>query len=186
MEDSEIVDLYWQREEIAIQETEYKYGAYLTKIAYNVLFDIEDSKEVVNDTYLKAWNSMPVHKPKFLLAYLGKITRQLSIDIFRKKHSKKRICSEYLISLSELEECVTETETPEQKIEFQVLSDTISAYLRSLPKEACNAFICRYFFMDSIREIALYLGTSEARIKSMLYRCRKGLKEYLEQEGFIV
>ena len=90
MKDAEIVALYWDRNEAAIQQTQKKYGAYLSKIAYNILSDFEDSRECVNDTYLKAWNSMPTHRPSVLSTYLGKIARQLSIDVFRKKNSTKR------------------------------------------------------------------------------------------------
>ena len=93
MKDAEIVDLYWERNEAAIQQTQQKYGAYLSKIAYNILSDFEDSKECVNDTYLKAWNSMPTHRPSVLSTYLGKIARQLSIDLFRRKNSTKRYAS---------------------------------------------------------------------------------------------
>ena len=106
MQDEMIVDLYWQRNENAILETEQKYGPYLTKIAYNILADFEDSKERVNDTYLKAWNSMPPHRPSVLSTYLGKITRQLSIDWLRTQNRAKRKSSEYALSLSELEDCV--------------------------------------------------------------------------------
>lgn len=186
MDDDKIVNLYWQRDESAIRETESKYGKYLIRIAYNVLFDLEDSKESVNDTYLKAWNSMPPHKPGILSTYLGKITRQTSIDRYRKKNSQKRRGSEYVISLSELEECVSKEAAPEQAIELQVLADAISAYLRSLPGENRNIFVCRYYFMDSIREISAYSGASESKIKSILYRTRNGLKSYLEKEGFVL
>lgn len=184
MDDDKIVNLYWQRDQSAIRETESKYGRYLMRIAYNVLFDPEDSKESVNDTYLKAWNSMPPHKPGILSTYLGKITRQTSIDRYRKKNSQKRRGSEYSISLSELEECVSKEATPEEAIELQMLADAISAYLRSLSGENRNIFVCRYYFMDSIREIAAYSGVSESKIKSILYRTRNGLKSYLEKEGF--
>jgi RNA polymerase sigma-70 factor (ECF subfamily) len=186
MEDQRIVDLYWQREERAIHETEKKYERYLTKIAYHILADAEDSKESVNDTYLKAWNSMPPHKPAVLSTYLGKIIRQVSIDIYRKRNSMKRRASQYAISLSELEECITDGSTPWQTVELQMLADAISAYLRLSSVEMRNVFLCRYFFMDSIREIAAYYGVSESKIKSMLYRMRCGLKEHLEKEGFAI
>lgn len=107
MEDEAIVALYWERKENAIGETEKKYGRYLMKTAYRILADEEDSKESVNDTYWKAWNSMPPHKPKSLATYLGKITRQVSIDRFRKRTCAKRKGSVYALSLSELEECVS-------------------------------------------------------------------------------
>lgn len=102
MKDAEIVALYWSRDEDAVRQTQQKYGAYLAKVAYNILSDFEDSEECVNDTYLKAWNSMPEHRPCILSTYLGKITRQLSIDVFRKKNSIKRYASEYAVSLEEL------------------------------------------------------------------------------------
>ena len=181
-----IVDLYWQREEKAIRETEKKYEGYLMCIAYHILADTEDSKESVNDTYFKAWNSMPPHKPAALSAYLGKITRQVSIDIYRKRKSVKRRTSEYAIALSELGECVTDGNTPWKTLELQMLADAISVYLRKLPSQMCNVFLCRYFFGDSIREIAEYFGVSESKIKSMLYRMRCSLKKYLEEEGFVI
>ena len=126
MQDEMIVSLYWQRDENAISETERKYGRYLTKIAHNILSDWEDSKETVNDTYLKAWNSMPTHKPGVLSSYLGKITRQLSIDAFRTRNRDKRKHSEYAVSLSELEDCISGSETTEQSIELKLLAEAIN------------------------------------------------------------
>lgn len=107
MKDDVIVSLYWKRDEQAIQVTEKKYGRYLAKIAHNILADWEDSKECVNDTYWKAWNSIPPHKPNMLSTYLGKITRQLAIDIYRKRNSSKRKKSEYTVSVTELEDCLS-------------------------------------------------------------------------------
>lgn len=184
MQDDLIVSLYWQRDETALKETEEKYGHYLFKIAYNILSDFEDSKESVNDTYLKAWNSIPPHKPNILATYLGKITRQLSIDIVRKKTSQKRQAAEYAISLSELEECVPSPSTTEQKVDLNLLAQAINSYLKTLSYEARITFVGRYYFMDSIREIADYGKMSQAKVKSLLHRTRKGLKRYLEQEGF--
>jgi RNA polymerase sigma-70 factor (ECF subfamily) len=184
MQDDMIVDLYWKRDESAIRETENKYGRYLTKIAYNVLSNSEDSKESVNDTYLKAWNSMPPHKPSVLSTYLAKITRQLSIDIFRTRNRKKRQASEYALSLSELEDCVSDNATTEQSVHLHLLAEAINSYLYSLSKEARNTFVGRYYYMDSIKEVAAYYGISASKVKSMLYRTRQGLKTYLDQEGF--
>ncbi len=184
MQDEMIVDLYWKRDESAISETERKYGRYLSKIAYNILSDWEDSKETVNDTYLKAWNSMPTHKPSVLSTYLGKITRQLSIDAFRTRNRDKRKHSEYAVSLSELEDCISGSETTEQSIELKLLAEAINTYLYTLPAEARNTFVGRYYFADPIREVADYYGMSEPKVKSMLYRTRQGLKESLEKEGY--
>lgn len=184
MQDDMIVALYWQRDESAILKTEQKYGRYLSKIAYNILSNIEDSKESVNDTYLKAWDSMPPHKPHILATYLGKITRQLSIDIFRTRNRAKRQTSQYILSLSELEDCVSGGDTTQQHIDLHLLSEAINAYLYTLSTEARNTFVGRYYFMDSIKEVAAYYGMSESKVKSMLFRTRQGLKAYLEQEGF--
>lgn len=183
MQDDRIVSLYLKRDETAIAETEQKYGKYLTKIAYNILFDWEDSKESVNDAYLKAWNSIPPHEPNCLSTYLSKITRQISIDIFRKRNSDKRKASQYAISLSELEECISNGDVTVQSVDLHILAEAINAFLRTLSPEKCNVFIGRYYFMDSIREVAAYYGMSEAKVKSMLHRTRIGLKNYLKQEG---
>lgn len=184
MQDDKIVALYWQRDENAIRETEQKYSGYLMKIAYNILSDFEDSKESVNDTYLKAWNSMPPYKPNILATYLGKITRQLAIDIFRRRNREKRKPSEYVFSLSELEECVSGGDTTEQSIDRYLLAKAINTYLYKLTPEARNTFVGRYYYMDSIKEVSAYYGMSQSKVKSMLYRTRQGLKVYLEEEGF--
>lgn len=186
MQDDRIVTLYWQRDEAAIRETEQKYGRYLSKIAYNILADREDSRESVNDTYLKAWQSMPPHQPTVLATYLGKITRQVSIDRFRSRNREKRRPSEYAVSLCELEECVSGGNATEQEVDGRLLAAAISAYLYTLPPETRHVFVGRYYYMDAIREIAAYHGMSEAKVKSLLYRTRMGLRSYLEQEGFAI
>lgn len=186
MEDEKIVSLYWQREEAAIRETEIKYDRYLTKIAYNILADREDSRESVNDTYLAAWNSMPPHRPAALSAYLAKLTRRISIDRFRYRSRDKRRGSEYAVSLSELGECVSGGNTTEEIVNVKLLADTIGIYLRLQSEEARNAFIGRYYFLDPIKEVAAYCGMSESKCKTLLHRTRVGLKEYLRKEGFDV
>ena len=186
MKDTEIVALYWNRDEAAIKQTQDKYGAYLSKIAYNILSDFEDSKECVNDTYLSAWNSMPNHRPNVLSTYLGKITRQLSIDVFRKKNSTKRYASEYAVSLEELGDSFSDGATPDQALDAKLLDEAINRFLRTLPVDARNTFIGRYYFFDSLKDVARYCGMSEAKAKSMLYRTRQSLKAYLVEEGFIL
>lgn len=186
MQDERIVELYWLRNETAISETEQKYGQYLNKIAYNILNNIEDSRESVNDTYLKAWNSMPPQKPNVLKTYLGKITRQLSIDIFRTRNRKKRSVSQYAVSLSELEECIPSNHNVEQEIELQLLGKIINDFLYTLPEQTRHIFVCRYYFCDYIKDISAFFGMSESKIKSILYRTRLSLKNYLESEGFFV
>lgn len=184
MEDERILELYWQRDEAAIRETERKYGRYLTKIAYGILANAEDSQESVNDTYLGAWNSIPPHRPCVLSAYLAKITRRCSIDIFRKRHREKRSGSEYALSLDELGDCVTAGDSPAETVELGELTRAIENYLLSLNREARTAFIARYFFLDPIREIAACHHMSESKVKSLLFRTRKGLRKYLSKEGF--
>jgi len=186
MEDEKIVSLYWKREEAAIRETEIKYDRYLTKIAYNILADREDSRESVNDTYLAAWNSMPPHRPAALSAYLAKLTRRISIDRFRYRSRDKRRGSEYAVSLSELGDCVSGGNTTEEIVNVKLLADTIGIYLRLQSEEARNAFIGRYYFLDPIKEVAAYCGMSESKCKTLLHRTRVGLKEYLRKEGFDV
>ena len=186
MEDEKIVSLYWDRDERAIRETEAKYDRYLTKIAYNILNDMDDSRESVNDTYLAAWDSMPPHRPSVLSAYLAKITRRISIDCFRYRTRNKRMASEYAVSLSELGDCVSGGNTTEEIVNVKLLADSIGIYLRLQSEEARTAFIGRYYFLDPIKEVAAYCGISESKTKSLLHRTRIGLKEYLQKEGFCV
>ena len=184
MKDEEIVALYWQRSEDAIKETAAKYEAYLATIAYNVLFDPEDCRECVNDTYLAAWNSMPEHKPSVLSTYLGKMIRHIAIDVFRKKNSVKRYASEYALSLSELGDAFADTQTTEQNFDVLLLEDAVNTFIRALPDKTRHVFIGRYCFFDSVKAIAAYCGISEANVKAILFRTRQKLKEYLMEEGF--
>ena len=184
MEDAEIVELYWARDEDAITQTKAKYGAYLNRVAYNILSDLEDSQECVSDTLLAAWRSMPDNRPKNLRTYLGKITRQVSIDLYRRRNRMKRYASEYAISLEELGDSFTDGRTPEDELNARLLTETVNRFLRTLPDEARNTFIGRYYFFDSVKNVARYCGMSESKCKSMLYRTRQSLKVYLQKEGF--
>ena len=183
MNDEEIVDLFCKRSEDAIKETSSKYQAYLSKISFNILSDYEDSKECVNDTYLAAWNSMPESRPRVLSSYLAKITRRISIDLFRKKNRKKRYASEYALSLAELEENFPENGTPEQEFEAKLLDEAINAFVRTLPEKSQRVFVGRYYFFDSVKEIAEYCGISEANTKAILFRTRQDLKNHLKKKG---
>ncbi len=184
MEDSQIVGLYWERNEKAIEQTQLKYGKYLSKIAYNILADREDTRESVNDTYLAAWNSMPPHKPDILSIYLGKLTRRISIDLFRKRTSQKRGAGEYALSLDELGDCITGGDTTSQEVEAKLLAQAIANYLQTQSQETRHVFIGRYYYMDSVKQIADYCRISESKVKILLYRARQGLRAYLEKEGF--
>ena len=170
----------------AIRETETKYDRYLTKIAYNILADLEDSRESVNDTYMAAWESMPPHRPTVLSAYLAKLTRRISIDRFRYRTRDKRMASEYAISLSELSDCVSGGNTTEEIINVRLLADAIGVYLRLQSPEVRTAFLGRYYFLDPVREVARYCSMSESKCKSLLHRTRLGLREYLAKEGYAV
>lgn len=182
MQDEIIVELYWQRDESALRETEAKYSGYLSKIAFNILANAEDAQEILNETLLCAWNSMPQQRPKLLRTYLGKIARDLSIDRYRSKHRKKRIASEYTLSLNELEDLIYYEF--EDEYDQKLLGEAIGRYLHTLSGEARTAFVQRYYFSDSVLEIAKRQGCSESKIKSMLFRVRKGLREHLIKEGF--
>ena len=184
MEDAEIVELYWARDEDAVGQTKTKYGAYLNRVAYNILADLEDSQECVSDTLLAAWRSMPDNRPKNLRTYLGKITRQVSIDLYRRRNRMKRYASEYAISLEELGDSFTDGRTPEDELNARLLTETVNRFLRTLPDEARNTFIGRYYFFDSVKNVARYCGMSESKCKSILYRTRQRLKVYLQKEGF--
>lgn len=185
MQDDKIIELYWQRDECALKETQNKYGRYLFKIAHNILSDREESEEVVNDAYLAAWNSIPPQRPSSLSAYLAKLTRRISIDIYRKHSRDKRIPSEYTVCLDELYS-VSNGNTTEQDIEFKLLAAAINAFLEELPPLQRNLFIGRYYFCDSLKDVSGYCGVGEARAKTLLHRTREKLKQHLEKEGFII
>ncbi len=184
MEDSRIVELYWQRDESAIRETDARYGHFLLTIAQNILADREDSRETVNDTYLRAWEAMPPHKPGVLSAFLAKITRSVSIDRLRRRTAKKREGSYYALSLEELGDCVSGADDPVSQAELQALTQAIEIYVRRLSPAARQAFICRYFYVEPLETIAIRQGCSVSKVKSLLYRTRQGLRAYLSKEGF--
>lgn len=182
MDDNKIIELYFSRNESAIKETESKYSNYLFVTAMNILNSREDSSECVNDTYFKAWNSIPPHNPPALKYFLGKITRELSIDCLRKRFRGKRAGSEYEVSIDELEECVSDKSSadPEEMAEVSFLAEEIGNYLRSCKRKARVIFVMRYYFCDSIKEIGSFMGMGEGAVKSSLFRTRKGLREWLE------
>ena len=184
MDDSKIIELFFLRNEDAIRHTHDIYGRRLFILADNIVKDDQDAEESVNDTYLAAWNSMPPHRPSVLPSYLAKLTRRISIDCFRGKTRAKRMPSEYVLSLSELDDCVSGGNSTEEIINVKFLADAIGVYLRLQSPEARNAFIGRYYYLDSLKEVARYCGMSESKAKSLLYRTRVGLKEYLQKEGF--
>ena len=185
MEDQQIVDLYWQRDQLAIEHTQRKYGRYLAKVAHHILYDLEDCAESVNDTYMAAWNAMPPHRPQSLCAFLSKLTRRISIDMLRKKQSAKRGGGEYELSLEELSQCLPGGQDPEASVTGSDLVKAIEAFLLTLPEKNRNVFIGRYFYMDSVKEVARYCGLSESNAKVVLHRTRVALSAYLKEEGYL-
>lgn len=184
MNDNEIVTLYWKRDEQAIKETDEKYGTYCLKISLNILADMSDSEENVSDTYLQAWSSIPPQRPISLKAFLAKITRNLALNRYKAAHTKKRAASELTISLDELDICSPSKVTVEDEVGIKHLSKCISDFLRQQSTDARNIFVCRYFYCESIKDIAERFGHSQSKIKSMLMRTREKLKSYLKQEGY--
>ena len=184
MEDQKIIDLYWQRSEQAIAETDRKYGGYCYAIAYNILLNREDSEESVSDTYMAAWRAMPPRKPGILSAFLGKITRHLSIDRWRRRTADKRGGGEMSLALEELEDCVSGDGTPETAALRKELTVLINRFLDSLPETERNVFLCRYWYADSVQDVADTFGFSVAKVNSMLYRTRQKLRRQLQKEGY--
>ncbi|MGN1111406.1 MAG: RNA polymerase sigma factor [Oscillospiraceae bacterium] len=183
MDDKEIVELYWTRNEAAIGETAARYGRFCYSIAYNILGNNEDAEESVNDTYLDAWNSIPPHRPSVLSAFLGKITRRVSIDRWRKHNAQKRGGGQFTLALDELEECISGGKSVEQAVEAKLLSDVVNSFVKSLPDTERSVFLCRYWYMDSVESIAKEFGFSQSKVKSMLYRTREKLRARLVKEG---
>ena len=186
MEDKQIVALYWQRSESAISETASKYGNYCYTIAYNILYNNEDADESVNDTYMGAWKSMPPNKPDILSAFLGKITRNIALNKWRHKNAEKRGGGQVAIALDELMECIPSGQEVEAQIEAKELANSINAFLTGLKDTERRVFVCRYWYLDSIAEIGKQFGYSESKVKSMLFRTRGKLLDYLKEEGVFI
>ena len=184
MEDEKIVGLYWDRNEQAIRESADKYGKYCKHIAHNILFDQADEEECVNDTWMHAWNAMPPNRPSVLSVFLGKITRNLSFDRYRKKNSMKRGGHSIDLVLDELEELVNGADDPEEKFQKKELTTEINGFLRSLSEEKRNMFILRYWYADSVADIAERFAKSEGNVSVILNRLRKKLKAHLTERGY--
>lgn len=186
MEDNQIIELYWQRQESAIAETRTKYGRYLSTISMNILKNTEDAEECVSDTYLHTWNSIPPNRPHVLKAYLGAIVRNLSLDCYKKRFAEKRRASRFTVLLSELEECLPSSASVEQTMEDKEIATQINAFLRTLSKEKQQIFVRRYFYCEELGEIGKTLGFSQSKIKSALFDTRKKLRMHLEKEGIVL
>lgn len=181
MDDAGIIDLYWARDEQAVAETDRKYGAYCRSISYQILKNREDMEECVNDTWVRAWNAMPPQRPFALGAFLGRITRNLSLNYYRRSQAKRRGGGMVPLLLEELKDC--SADGPEQLLEAAELGRLLDRFLRQLPQKDCCVFMRRYWYMDSLDDIARRYHMALGSVKSSLYRSRQKLKVYLEQEG---
>ena len=185
MNDDQIIQLYFDRSEQAIKETDTKYGGYCYSIAYNILTNPEDAEESVSDTYLSAWNAMPPRRPPALAAFLGKITRNLSIDRWRKYRAFKRGEGQIELALEELRECVSGTESAEEAAIRKEILASLNRFLGTLKETERSVFLCRYWYLDSTEEIAEKSGFTVSKVKSMLFRIRKRLYAQLTEEGLV-
>ena len=185
MDDNAIIELYFQRNESAVRETAVKYGGFIRYIAFGITGNNEEAEECENDTYLKIWNSVPPERPEYFKAYIGKIVRNCAIGIWRKNTASKRNCG-ITVLLDELSECIPSKENVENEFLVRETGEIINTFLGSLPKEDRAVFILRYYYGDSIKNIAEKTARSPSQISSELFRLRKKLKKELEKEGVSV
>ena len=182
MEDLQIIDLYWQRDEQAIRETDGKYGALCHRIAMNILSSFQDSEECVSDTYGRCWDTMPPQRPFSLRAYVGRIVRNLSISRYRAAHAQKRFAGAEVL-LSELEDCVPMPDNVQRTVESGELGGLISDWLETLTAEERALFLRRYWSGDSVQELARELGVRPNALTKRLLRLRGQLRKCLEERG---
>lgn len=179
MEDEQILELYWERSEEAIGESEKKYGRYCRTIAQNILHSPQDAEECVNDTWLRAWNAIPPSRPKRLAVFLGRITRNLAIDRWRRSQSEKYGGGQIILCLDELAEYVgTQQNLPDDL----ALKEALQSFLAALKRQTARIFMLRYWHMYPIKEIARLCGISEGAVKMSLQRTGKQLKAHLQKE----
>lgn len=184
MEDDKIVQLFLNRDESAIKYSSEKYGSKLRAVSLAITSDYETAEECENDTYLRAWKSIPPHEPRtYLYAFLARIIRHISIDRCRERQSLKR--KSFIVELSEeMEKCIPALEDVESNLEAKELGEAISRFLHTISKEKRVIFVRRYFYMDSISEICKRCAMSESKVKSVLFRTRNDLRQYLIREGY--
>lgn len=183
MEDKEIVELYWRRDERAITETASKYGKYCGSIAVNILQSPEDTEESLNDTWMNAWNSMPPHRPEVLPSFLGKITRYICLKKWRERHSQKRGGGEVALAFEELSESIPDGKSIDASLQAEELARLLDAFLSGLPETERSVFVCRYWYLDSILDISRQFGFGQSKVKTMLWRTRTKLMSQLKKEG---
>ena len=184
MEDQDIINLYLERSEQAIVQTDRKYGAYCHSIARRILEDEQDSEECVNDTWMNAWNAIPPQIPRMLRIFLGKITRNLALNRYESNHARKRGSGETQVCLDELEQCLPGNNPLDQMADHMALTQCLNRFLAGCKKEDRKLFVRRYWYMVPVRDIAVESGFSESKVKMTLLRMRNRLREQLEKEGF--
>lgn len=185
MKDDAIIELYWQRQEQAVEESTRKYGAYCIQLAGRILGSAHDAEECVNDVLQAAWDSIPPNRPENLKSYLGKLTRRICMKRWRAFDAQKRGGGEAALSLEELSDCIPEGRDLEAAMVAKELTAVLNGFLESLPKQDRQVFVLRYWHGYSIREISSRFGFSKSKTESMLYRTRNKLRQRLEKEGFL-
>ncbi len=186
MKDTDIIALYFDRNEQAIVCSQEKYGRYCSGIAYNILYDKEDTEECVNDTWLKAWNVIPPQRPGRMQIFLGTITRNLAIDRYKRRKAQKRGSGSMEVALDELTECVPATHNTEEQVVAAELERLIHNFLKELPEKECNVFLRRYWYVEDYQAIAKRYGMNLNTVKTTLFRVRGKLRAFLEQEGIVL
>ncbi|MBQ9827140.1 MAG: sigma-70 family RNA polymerase sigma factor [Lachnospiraceae bacterium] len=186
MQDKDIIDLYFARDEAAIAGTQEKYGPYCCTVAYNIVASREDAEECVNDTYKEAWDRIPPTRPKYLKLFLAKITRSKAFDKWRMMHAEKRRSDETALVLEELSDCVSGGTDPVDEVMSKELSGIINGFLRDLPARERKIFLRRYFYSEKVKDIAKDAGMTESAVSVMLHRIREKLKDHLEREGHLI
>ena len=184
MTDEAIIELYWQRNEQAIAATDQKYGRYLYTIAYNIINDRLDCEECLNDTYLNTWNAIPPKRPSAFAVFLSKIIRNLALERFRYHHAVKRVPSEMVVSMEELDDCLVCTKSVEEEYLLQEMVRILNDYLLTLTDRQMYVFVWRYYHCDTLDNIAQMIGMSKITVRRELATIRAGLKARLEKEGY--
>jgi RNA polymerase sigma-70 factor (ECF subfamily) len=184
--DEHIIDMYWERDPDAIQETDQKYGPMLKNVAYNILFDPEDCEECQNDAYLGIWNAIPSARPAMFPAFIMQITRRIAINRYKEKSRKKRIPSQLTISIEELESAISSGLSVEEEYDAKELGKVISEYIRQLSERQRYIFVDRYYMAETVEKTAEDLGISPQTVYRELEKIKRGLKKYLEGKGIYV
>ena len=186
MEDTQIIELFWARNEDAISETDRKYGSFCRGIAHRILQIREDSEECVNDTYLKVWNNIPPQRPSVFRAWLGKITRNLALSRYRRIHAEKRGGGQAELALEELQECISSRDRLDEITESREIVDLLNRFLKGLPEKERSYFLRRYWNLNSVKEIAEAYGENPGQVSAQLFRTRGKLRAMLDREGIVL